>query len=241
LTPALHGIKKDLLVRGVMVEGLTPTGIRSIDQLLGGGLESDALTELYGEGGSGKTLFCLQVATRVALSDRWVFYIDTEGVSVDRLEAISGGSLGRVLRRLLLSTPKNLEEQNRAVTTACELAREGKRPVGLIVVDSATFYYRLQLSQSDEDEARLALNRELGDLVATSISSGLPVVFTNQVWRNIRDGALEPLGGSFVNHVAKTILQFERRPGNRRRVVLVKHRAQPEASAEFTITSKGLE
>jgi DNA repair protein RadB len=224
-----------------MVDARTPTGIRSIDALLGGGLEPDALTELYGEGGSGKTLFCLQVATRVALTDRWVFYIDTEGVSVDRLAAISGGELDRVLHRLLLSTPKNLEEQSRAVTTACDLARDGKRPVGLIVLDSATFYYRLQLSQSDEDEARLALSRELGDLVATALATGIPVLFTNQVWRNIRDGTLEPLGGSFVNHVAKTILRFERRPGNHRRVVLTKHRARPEGSAEFTITSHGLE
>ncbi len=224
-----------------MVEGMTPTGIRAVDALLGGGLEPDALTELYGEGGSGKTLFCLHVATRVALADRWVFYIDTEGVSVDRLSAISGGELHRVLRRLLLSTPKNLEEQSQAVTTACDLARDGKRPVGLIVLDSATFYYRLQLSQSDEDEARLALSRELGDLVATALAVGIPVLFTNQVWRNIRDDTLEPLGGSFVNHVAKTILRFDRRPGNRRRVVLIKHRSRPEGSADFTITPHGLE
>ncbi|HEV2230680.1 MAG TPA: ATPase domain-containing protein, partial [Thermoplasmata archaeon] len=81
-----------------------PTGIGSIDRLLGGGLETDGLTELYGEGGSGKTLLCLEVAVRIALAGRWVFYIDTEGLSVDRLEAVSGGRLDEVLKRLLLST-----------------------------------------------------------------------------------------------------------------------------------------
>ena len=218
-----------------------PTGIASIDRLLGGGLETDSITELYGEGGSGKTLFCLEVAHRVARDGRWVLYIDTEGVSVDRLHQIAGESLDRILKRFLLSTPKNLEEQSRAVSTACALAREGKRPVGLIIVDSATFYYRLSLSGVDEDDARQALSLELADLVATALQAHVSVVVTNQVWRNLRDGTLEPLGGSFVNHVAKTILRFERLSGPRRKVVLVKHRSLPEGAAEFRITSSGLD
>jgi DNA repair protein RadB len=217
------------------------TGIPSVDRLLGGGLETDSLTELYGEGGSGKTLFCLDVAHRVARENRWVFYIDTEGVSVDRLRAIAGEQLDRILKRFLLSTPSNLEEQGRAVATACALAREGKRPVGLIVVDSGTAYYRLSLSGPDEDDARQALALSVADLVVTSREAHLPVLFTNQVWRSIRDGTLEPLGGSFLNHAAKTILRFDRLPGNRRRVVLVKHRSLPEGAAEFRIASGGLE
>ena len=218
-----------------------PTGVGPVDQLLGGGLETDCLTELYGEGGSGKTLLCLQVATRLALADRWVCYIDTEGVSVDRLEAISQGHLDQVLKRLLLATPKNLDEQTRAVASACALARDGKRPVGLIVLDSATFHYRLTLSTESEDEGRQALGRELAELVATALGAHLPVLFTNQVWRNQRTAELEPLGGSFVNHAAKTILRLDRLPGNRRRAVLVKHRSLGEASTEFRITSTGLE
>lgn len=218
-----------------------PTGILSVDRLLGGGLETDSLTELYGEGGSGKTLFCLHVAHRVAQEQRWVFYIDTEGVSVDRLRAVAGDHLDRILKRFLLSTPSSLEEQGRAVATACALAREGKRPVGLIVVDSGTAYYRLSLSGADEDDARQTLSLTVADLVATSLQAHLPVMFTNQVWRSVREGTLEPLGGSFLNHAAKTILRFDRLPGPRRRVVLVKHRSLPEGAAEFRITANGLE
>lgn len=217
-----------------------PTGVPSVDRLLGGGLEPDSVTEVYGEGGSGKTLFCLEVAYRVAREGRWVFYIDTEGVSVDRLRALAGDSLERILKRFLLSTPKNLEEQGRAVATASALAREGKRPVGLIVVDSATFYYRLSLSGADEDDARQALSLELADLVSAALRATVPVVITNQVWRNVRDGTLEPLGGSFLNHAAKTILRFDRLTGPVRRVVLMKHRSLPEGAATFRITSTGL-
>lgn len=217
-----------------------PTGIASVDRLLGGGLETDCLTEIYGEGGSGKTLFCLEVALRVARQNRWVFYVDTEGVSVDRLRAMAGDDLERILKRFLLSTPKDLEEQGRAVATACALAREGKRPVGLLVVDSGTYFYRLSLSDPGEDDARQTLALSVADLVATSFRAGVPTVLTNQVWRSMREGTLEPLGGSFLNHAAKTILRFDRLPGDRRRVVLLKHRSLPEGAAEFRITASGL-
>lgn len=224
-----------------MADERLATGIASVDRLLGGGLEGDSVTELYGEGGSGKTLFCLDVAVRVARAGRWVFYIDTEGVSVDRLRAISGEAFPAVLDRLLLSSPKSLEEEGRAVATAGRLAREGARPVGLIVVDSGTFFYRLTLAGPDEDDARETLSLAVADLVVTALAAHVPVLFTNQVYRSLRDGTLEPLGGSFLNHAAKTILRFDRLPADRRRVVLVKHRSLPEGSAEFRITSRGLE
>jgi len=224
-----------------VTDGRLPTGIPSVDRLLGGGLENDCVTEVYGEAGSGKSLFCIEIAVRVAREGRWVIYVDTEGVSVDRLRSVAGEDLERLLKRFLLSTPKNLEEQGRAVATACALAREGKRPVGLLVVDSATFFYRLSLSGSDEDEARQALSLELADLVVTALTANVPVVITNQVWRSVQTGTLEPLGGSFLNHAAKTILRFDRLAGPRRRVVLLKHRSLPEGSAEFRITSTGLD
>jgi DNA repair protein RadB len=218
-----------------------PTGIESVDRLLGGGLETDSVTEVYGEGGSGKTLFCLHVAHRVAREGRWVFYIDTEGVSVDRLRAVAGDGLEKLLKRFLLSTPKDLEEQSAAVRTACALAREGKRPVGLLVVDSATAYYRLSISGPDEDDARQSLSLEIAELVRTALEGHVSVLITNQVWRSMRENRLEPLGGSFLNHAAKTILSFERLPGPDRRVVLMKHRDRPEGSARFRITETGLE
>jgi len=216
------------------------TGIPSVDALLGGGLETDSVTEIFGEGGSGKTLFCLEVAARVARASRWVFYIDTEGVSLERLRAIGGNDFDRLLGRLLLSAPKDLAEEGRAVATACALARGGRRDVGLLVVDSATSYYRLALSSPDEDSARETLAFAVADLVAAARARGIAVLLTNQVWRNPRDGSLEPLGGSFLNHAAKTILRFDRREGPLRTVVLLKHRSRPEGSATFRITSTGL-
>ncbi len=218
-----------------------PTGIASVDRLLGGGLETDCVTEVFGEGGCGKTLFCLEVAARVAREGRFVFYVDTEGVSLERLRAIAPDDLDRVLAKLLISAPKDIEEQRRAVATVCALARDGTRAVGLLVVDSLTNYYRLALSGPGEEEAREALALQIADAVAATRARGFPALVTNQVYRSVKEGTLEPVGGSYLNHAAKTILRFDRLPGARRRVVLVKHRALPEGSAEFVIGPRGLE
>jgi DNA repair protein RadB len=226
---------------GTMDPERLPTGVGSIDALLGGGLETDTVTEVYGEGGSGKTLFCLEVACRLARASRWVLYVDTEGLSLERLRAVAGAEAEKVLGHLLLSAPKDVTEQGRAIATACSLARSGRRDVGLIVLDSATNYYRLALSTPDEDDAREALVVQVADLVATARARGVAVLLTNQVWRSPREGTLEPLGGSFLNHAAKTILRFERGEGGRRTVVLVKHRARGEGRAGFRITPTGLE
>ncbi len=217
------------------------TGIASVDRLLGGGLETDGVTELYGEGGSGKTVFCLHVAARVARAGRWVLYVDTEGLSLERLRSVGEPDFAKILERILVAAPKELAAQDRAVATACALARGGNRDVGLLVLDSATNYYRLALSSPDEDEAREALLGEVAELVATARTLGLAVVLTNQVWRSPRSGELEPLGGSFLNHAAKTIVRFDRGEGAVRTAVLVKHRSRTEGRAAFRITSTGLE
>ncbi|XP_071502805.1 DNA repair protein RAD51 homolog 4-like [Diadema antillarum] len=55
------------------------TGCQSIDALLDGGIYTSELTEIVGPAASGKTQFCLTVASSVALSGQNVLYIDTSG------------------------------------------------------------------------------------------------------------------------------------------------------------------
>jgi DNA repair protein RadB len=216
-------------------------GVPALDALLGGGLETDTVTEVYGEGGSGKSVLCLHLTSRVALAGQWVLYVDTEGVSLERLEALAGPRLNEALQRILLARAHSLPEQDQAVATAASLARDGRRPVGLVVVDSLAFFYRLAAAGEDADEGRESLLGELAELVSVAAEVQVPTLFTNQVWRNLRDGQLEPLGGSFVNHAAKTILRMDRLEDDRRRVVLVKHRSRPSGAAAIRITAQGLE
>ncbi|HEV2317201.1 MAG TPA: DNA repair and recombination protein RadB [Thermoplasmata archaeon] len=218
-----------------------PTGSDPIDRLLEGGLEPDGLTEIYGEGGTGKTILCLEAALRVARQDRWVFYIDTEGVSTERVAQMAGGDADRILRRMLISTPPDLARQEDAVHTTTDLARDGRRAVGLIVLDSAVLHYRLTLGTSDEEGARRRLLAQMADLLGCAVATHVPVLFTNQVWRNVSTGTLEPIGGPFLNHLSKTIVRFDRTDSGRRSARLVKHRSLPPREVPYRISERGLE
>ncbi|EQD71467.1 DNA repair and recombination protein RadB, partial [mine drainage metagenome] len=167
-----------------MVPTVLPLGVASLDRLLGGGLETDCVTELYGEGGSGKTILCLQATLRAMTDGAWVVYVDAEGVSPNRLAQVSGDRWPGVLEHLLLSTPRSLDEHTRAVRAATALARGDHRKVGLVVVDSVTYFYRLSLSGENEEAARQSLAQEVADLVSLALRKGIPVLVTNQVWRN---------------------------------------------------------
>lgn len=228
-----------------MVEGRLAFGVPSLDSLLGGGLERASLTEVFGEGGTGKTNLCLQLTCRVALEDAWVFYIDTEGLSLDRLGALAAGmgkSLPEVLRRLLVTTPKSLVEQETAVNRVSDLIGNRQRPVGLVVLDSATLLYRLELGLEDESEARRSLSTQLATLLHAALDFHVPVIFTNQVFRDSSTGQFEPIGGTFANHVAKTILRLDRGNDGWRRATLLKSRSLPEGgTAEFRLTNRGIE
>jgi DNA repair protein RadB len=227
--------------QGSLAGPRSPTGSPPIDTLLGGGLDTDGITQLYGEGGTGKTILCLQATVAALRAERWVVYIDTEGLSMERLQGMGGEATPQLLRHLLLTTPHDLAEQTTAVTTACGLVRDGQRPVGLLVLDSATLHYRLALGTDQEEEARRQLVRELSELLATAIAHSVPVLVTNQVYYSPATGQHEPLGGPWVNHASKTILRFDRLPGSRRRVLLVKHRSRPESATIVRITAHGLE
>jgi DNA repair protein RadB len=68
------------------------TGCSSLDALLDGGLERDAITLVFGEGGSGKTNLALQCARAAASRGLRIAYVDTEGVSSVRLRQVFEGA-----------------------------------------------------------------------------------------------------------------------------------------------------
>ncbi|PSQ53949.1 DNA repair protein RadB, partial [Halobacteriales archaeon SW_8_65_20] len=123
-----------------------PTGCASIDGLLGGGFERGAVTQLYGPPAAGKTNLALAAATAIAASGEKSLYIDTEGVSVDRFEQLAATDAGEeqsveaIAGRVIISDALDFQEQEEAVRDAEAFADQ----VELIVLDSATGFYRLK-------------------------------------------------------------------------------------------------
>jgi len=216
-----------------------PIGSTALDSLLEGGLEGGAITLFYGEAGSGKTNICLQVASNVALTGKKVVYIDTEGVSLERLQQIAGENYEEVMKNILFFEPHSFDEQEKSVDKAVKLA-ESSLEVGVIVLDSATIHYRL--TRNDEERGiRKSLSPQLAKLLAVARSKDVPIVLTSQVYTDIEKGTFEPLGGHVLLHNAKAIVRLEKVSAGTRRAVIVKHRHLEEGKrAEFKLTKTGV-
>lgn len=211
-----------------------PTGCQALDTLLGGGIETGSVTLFYGEAGCGKSNICLQMAFNVIRSGKKVAYVDTEGLSYERISQIFKDEA--LIKNLLVFQVHSFQEQSERVEAIAKIARNGL--LGLIVVDSMTMFYRLN---HDDMVLRNDFIRQTETLLNTAREYEVPVVITSQVYTDITTGALEFLGGHAMHHNAKTIIRLDLRGNGVRTAVVIKHRSLPEGrSAQFRITADGI-
>ncbi|RLF50898.1 MAG: DNA repair and recombination protein RadB [Thermoplasmata archaeon] len=210
-----------------------PTGCKSLDDLLGGGVEGGIITEFYGEAGCGKTNLCLQISRETAKLGKKVAYIDTEGVSIERLNQICEGDK-QILSNILFFSPHSLEEQEHMVRNALKI-----KNLKTVIIDTINMFYRMKIDE-DEEVATRSIVRQLTNLQISARKDNLFAVITGQVY-STEDGDVKPFAGRGMEHMAKTIVKLERIGMGKRRAIIIKHRSQPEGlSAEFEITEKGL-
>ncbi|MDD5502301.1 MAG: DNA repair and recombination protein RadB [Candidatus Thermoplasmatota archaeon] len=209
-----------------------------LDDLLGGGIESGIMTEVYGEGGSGKTNLCLQLARNCARNSK-VFYIDAEGVSIERFKQICGKEFEELSRNVLFYKVHSPEEQEKAVAEAIKLMRNGS--AGLVVLDSAVMHYRLTGDENDSDNTKNLL-LQLRKLMGNAMEKDVPVILTNQVYTDVASNTMRPICEFSVGNLSKAILSLGKLQNGIRTATIIKHRSRPEgAIARFRITENGLE
>ena len=212
---------------------------KGIDELLDGGIETDSLTLMYGEAGSGKTNICLQLARNVARMGHRTIYIDSEGVSPERLRQMCGDDFDAVIPNILFYEPFSFEEQEAQLDEAIRVATSAK-DIKLVIMDSATVFFRLK--QGESDQGRSSLTYQIIHLLNLVRKLDISVVITSQVYFDIENKIVRPLGGHTLYHNAKTILFLEKVDPGRRRMTIMKHRCIIEGrSTEFLLTSKGVE
>ena len=217
-----------------------PFRCESLDEMLDGGVEGGCLTLIYGEAGTGKTNLCLTLARNVALQGKKTIYVDSEGMSMQRLSQVAGMDEEKVLKEVLVSEVHSLDDQDRMIGKAIKLV-EGNADMGLIVIDSITMFYRLASREEERNERRV-LAAQSAKLLTLARRTGLPVVATSQVYTDVETGAFEALGGNVLHHNAKTIIRVERLGPGKRRAVLMKHRHLAEGrTAVFYLTENGVE
>ena len=189
------------------------TGSLFFDDYLGGGYERDVITTIYGPSGSGKTNLCLITAVKVAESGKKVLLIDTEGgVAVERIKQLSI-NYELVLENIIFFQPLNFEQQVEIFSKIKSIVNNSSFEIGLIVVDSISMLYRLELGKSESIfETNSALARQIAILVEIARSKKIPVLITNQVYADFSNkNKVKMVGGDLLKYGSKCLLEIVKR------------------------------
>jgi DNA repair protein RadB len=215
-------------------------GADFLDSLLEGGYDKDVVTTIYGPSGSGKTNLCLLAAVRVATFGKKVLFMDTEGgISVERIKQLCS-NYGEILSRMIFFNPMNFEEQKIFFE---DLKNQANSEIGLIIVDSISMLYRLELGKGDGVyDANASLGRQMAFLVEITRRNKIPVLLTNQVYADFDDrDNVKMVGGDLLKYGSKCLIELQKL-SNGRILVLRKHRSIAEGvTRKFKIIREGVE
>lgn len=232
------------------------TGCKSLDDILGGGLETGSITEIYGEFRCGKTQIChtlcvtCQLPVDMGGGEGKALYVDTEGTfRPNRLVQIAeryGLSPEEVLDNVAYARAHNTEHQAQLLIHAAAMMAESR--FALIVVDSATALFRSEFIGRGELAARQNhLGKFLRSLQRLADEFGCAVVVTNQVVQANLDGgsmfagpSVKPIGGNIMAHATTTRVQVKKGRGETRIAKIVASPCLPEADATFSICNEGV-
>lgn len=214
------------------------TSCESIDELLRGGVEKGIITNVYGESGSGKTNFAIQLAAEVTKQGHKVAYVDTEaGFSPERFLQIADEE---ALDNVMIKEPYDFEEQTEVISSLENFVEE--EDIKLVVVDSAVSLYRLKVNGDNASEINNELSQQFSDLSNIARKYNIPVVVTNQVYTSFDEEGLELVGRDVPKYWSKCLIKLSNSDKNVRKLEISKHRSMPEGrSTTFKITNQGLE
>lgn len=230
------------------------TGSKMLDELLDGGIETQSITEFYGEFGSGKSQICHQLCVNVQLPPErgglggGALYIDTENTfRTERIVQMVNHlnlDVQEVVKNIIFADAYTSDHQMFLLDNADEVIKENN--IRLIIIDSLTSHFRSEyLGREMLAERQQKLNKHLHKLIRLARVFNAAAVVTNQVMSKpdvFFGDAIQPVGGHILAHTSHTRV-YLRKPkrGPTRIARLVSSPYLPEGERVFKITADGIE
>ncbi len=233
--------------------GKITTGSTSLDELLGGGVETQSITEVYGKMASGKTQWCFQLCVTAQLPKEQgglngkILYIDTESSfrpeRVSQIAEMRGLDPQKVLKNVFVARAYNADHQMLLTEKADELIKE--KNVKLLIVDSLIAQFRAEyIGRGKLAERQQKLNQHMRQLMKLAEAHNISVLVTNQVMSRpdiLFGDPTAPVGGNVVGHASKTRLYLRKSKATKRIAKLVDSPNLPDGETVYQITEKGIE
>lgn len=229
------------------------TGSQNFDELLGGGIEPGALTELFGEYRTGKTQLAHQLCVNVQLQyergglEGNALYVDTEGTfrpeRIIQMSAALDLDHNEILKNITIGRAYNSDHQILLIRESSRIIEE--KNIKLIIVDSLIGHFRSEyVGRGTLASRQQILNSHLHDLLRLSeVYNELAVLFTNQVSARPDVFYGNPIihtGGHIVAHGATIRVFLRKGKGEQRIAKVVDAPNLPESDTVFTITEEGI-
>lgn len=228
------------------------TGVKSLDELLGGGIETKAITELVGEFGSGKTQLCHQLSVMVQLPEdkgglnAKALYVDTENTfrpeRIMQMAKYRGLDPQEALRNILYSRAYNSDHQAMIIDESRKIIE--KENIGIIIIDSLVAHFRSEYpGRENLAERQQKLNHHIAQLLRIADIYNIAVVVTNQVIAQpdvFFGNPLKPAGGNVIAHGATYRVWLRKGKENIRIAKIFDSPYHPEREVTFRITEEGV-
>ncbi|HEV2119595.1 MAG TPA: DNA repair and recombination protein RadA [Candidatus Bathyarchaeia archaeon] len=250
---SLSFIRADELMKmKASVRRLT-TGSKAFDGLIGGGLESQTITEFYGEYGVGKSILCHQLAINVQLPvdkgglDGGALYLDTEQTFrpewIVRMAKTAGLEPTNVAQRIIYSEAYNSDHQILLLEKADQIIKENN--IRLIIIDSLTSHFRSEyIGREMLAERQQRLNNHMHRLIRLARGFNAVAMVTNQVMAKPDQffaNTVDAVGGHIVAHTSHTRVFLRRAANGPIRIArLVSSPYLPEGERIFKVTEGGI-
>lgn len=230
------------------------TGSSALDKLLGGGIETCSITEVFGEFRTGKTQLCHTLCVTSQLprekggGNGKVCFIDTEGTfRPERIEPIAerfGVDAHSTLENIITARAYTHEQQMKLLTYVCAKMVEDQFRV--LIIDSISALFRVDFSGRGElSERQQKLGQHMSQLMKLAEEFNVAVFITNQVQADPSGGSMfadprKPVGGHVLAHASTTRLYLRKGRGEQRVCKIYDSPSLPEAEAIYQISDAGI-
>lgn len=226
------------------------TGSGALDDLFLGGIETQAVTEFYGEFGSGKSQICHTLCITAGLPvesgglNSGVIYIDTEGTfRPERLEQIArarGVDPLNALKNVAVCKVYNSAHLELIVKNLSKYVDDYKSK--LVIIDSIISLHRAEFSgRGTLADRQQRLNSIMHKLLRITEVYNIAVVVTNQVQSapdTFFGDPTKPTGGNVIGH-ASTYRIYLKKSGENRVARMIDSPYHPYGDVRFTVNEKG--
>jgi DNA repair protein RadA len=225
------------------------SGSQDFDLFLGGGIETQALTEIAGEFGSGKSQLCytICVTANEGSPDNGIIFVDTENTfRAERIHQIAesrGLDAEEIMKKIFVCRiyySAHLEAVIRSLAKSIEQYK-----ARLVIIDSIISLHRAEFSGRETlAERQQRLNLILHKLIRLAEIYNVAVIYTNQVQAqpdNLFGGnSMIAAGGNIMAH-ASTYRIFLRKAGHNRIATMLDSPYHAYSQVKFTIGEQGIE